>query len=50
MKKYKIKYWSNGNVKVITINAESLAAAKLELYTRYSCDDIITAEEVTDNV
>ena len=46
MNKYKIVYWSNGNQKVATVEAESPSLAKIELYLSHSCDDIVSIEVV----
>lgn len=50
MKKYKIVYWHCGRKKVLTVKAASKYAAKVQFYVQHSADDIISIEEVTDDV
>lgn len=50
MKKFKIKYWLDGNKHVTTIRAKDSVEARLYMYLYIHCDDIISIEEVKDNV
>lgn len=50
MKKYKVLYWSAGRKKKKEIEALSEREAKLHLYLFFQCDDIISIEEVSENV
>lgn len=50
LKKFKIIYWSNREVKKIVIESASLVHAKIKLYLLHKCDDIISIEEVKDDV
>lgn len=48
LKKYKVTYWNNGNIKVANVDAFSKYNAKQRFYLSYPCDDIISIEEVTE--
>lgn len=50
MKTWKIVYWHNGNKRVMKLQAASKYAAKVQFYVKHSADDIISIEEVTDDV
>lgn len=50
MKKYKIKYWLDGNKYSTTIYATDSVEARLYMYLYIHCDDIISIEEVKENV
>lgn len=48
MKKFKIKYWLGGDIKVIHVKAEDSIDARLKMYLFHEFDDIISIEEVKD--
>ena len=50
MKTWKILYWHCGNKKVLKLQAASKYAAKVQFYVQHPADDIISIEEVTDDV
>lgn len=50
MTKYKITYCKNGDRLIKTVEAESRVEAKIRFYMSTLCDDIISIEEVKDNV
>lgn len=50
MKKYKIIYWLNGDLKVTKIEATSKYNAKMRFYLTEQADDIVRIEEVTEDV
>lgn len=50
MKTYKIVYWINGNKLVKKQKADNMRQAEMLFYVSTACDDIISIEEVTENV
>ena len=46
MKKFKIIYWLNGNIKKVDAEAETKQKAKMLFLMKLPCDDIISIEEV----
>ena len=50
VKKYKITYVIRGDLKKITIEAPSANHAKIKMYLLHKCDDILSVEEITDDV
>lgn len=48
MRKFKVKYWHNGNKCVVEIDASSKYNAKIRFYLDHPTDDIISIEEVTE--
>lgn len=50
MRTWKIVYWHCGNKRVTNVQAPSKYAAKVRFYVQHSADDIISIEEVTDDV
>lgn len=48
LKKFKITYWLDGNIKVAELEASSKYNAKMRFYLTHSCDDIISIQEVTE--
>ena len=47
---WKIVYWHGGDKRVMKLQAASKYAAKVQFYVLHSADDIISIEEVTDDV
>ncbi len=47
-KKFKVKYWLDGDLHVTSIYAEDSVEARLYMYLYIHCDDIISIEEVKD--
>lgn len=45
VKKFKIKYWIGGDIRVKTIEAEDSLDARLKFYLFNECDDIISVVE-----
>ena len=50
MKKYKITYWNNGDIRIKTVEAENIKDAQYQFYMSTACDDIKEIKEVTDDV
>lgn len=54
MKKYRVLYWSAGRKEKVEVEvkttANTIKEVKLLIYLFYQCDDIISIEEVTENV
>ena len=50
MKKYKITYWLNGNIEVVETEAEDKLQASIYFNLLFPVDDIISIEEVAENV
>ena len=50
MRTWKIIYWHNGNKRTMKLQAASKYAAKVQFYVLHSADDIISIEEVRDDV
>lgn len=50
MKTWKIVYWHGGNKKIIKIDAVDKSQARRLFYMRVAHDDIISIEEVKDDV
>ena len=50
MRTWKIVYWHNGNKRVEKVRAASKYAAKIKFYVEHSADDIISIEDVNDDV
>lgn len=50
MRTWKIVYWHCGNKRVLKLQAASKYAAKMRFYVENPADDIISIEDVTDDV
>ena len=50
LRTWKIVYWHGGNKRVMKLQAASKYDAKLRFYVQYPADDIISIEEVKDDV
>ena len=50
LKTWKIVYWHGGNKRVLKLQAASKYAAKVQFYVQHSADDIISIEEVKNDV
>ena len=50
MKTWKIVYWHGGNKRVVKLQAASKYAAKVQFYVHNPADDIISIEEVKNDV
>ena len=50
MKKYKITYWLNGNILTVDTEAQDELQARIYFNILFPNDDIISIEEVAENV
>ena len=50
VKKFKITYWLNSNICVAYVEASSVNDALVVFYMNNRCDDVISIEEVEEDV